>query len=71
VTRSGVQLKSLIEKEGSLINKYKHNVLLVENPVPNEVSSSLVREEVRKGHSVKYLVPDEVIEYIKLKRLYK
>lgn len=36
-----------------------------------EISSSLVRERVRQGKSIQYLVPDAVREYILKTRLYK
>ncbi|WP_077214046.1 nicotinate-nucleotide adenylyltransferase [Bacillus dakarensis] len=34
------------------------------------VSSSLIRERVREGKTVKYLLPDTVIQYLKENRLY-
>jgi nicotinate-nucleotide adenylyltransferase len=35
------------------------------------VSATLVRERAREGRSVRYLVPDEVDEYIRARRLYR
>jgi nicotinate-nucleotide adenylyltransferase len=35
------------------------------------VSSSTIRERVRRGESVRHLVPDQVREYIEQKRLYQ
>jgi nicotinate-nucleotide adenylyltransferase len=36
-----------------------------------EISSSMVRERVKRGLSVKYLVPDKIIEYVDYEELYK
>jgi nicotinate-nucleotide adenylyltransferase len=35
-----------------------------------DVSSSLVRDEVRAGHPIRHLVPDKVADYIEQRRLY-
>jgi nicotinate-nucleotide adenylyltransferase len=40
------------------------------NP-PIDVSSSLVRERVRGGHSCRYLVPDPVWRYVERHHLYR
>ena len=36
-----------------------------------EISSTFVRERIRNGRSVRYLIPDEVNEYIEQKNLYR
>ncbi len=36
-----------------------------------DISSSQIRERVKKGQSIRYLVPAEVEEYIKNKKLYR
>ncbi|MCS7213507.1 MAG: nicotinate (nicotinamide) nucleotide adenylyltransferase [Candidatus Calescibacterium sp.] len=36
-----------------------------------EVSSSRIREYIKKGISIRWIVPDKVIEYINQKQLYK
>ena len=35
-----------------------------------EISSTLLRERVRKGRSIRFLTPDPVIEYINKHRMY-
>lgn len=47
----------------------KERVSLVDAPII-ELSSTMVRERLDKGLSVRYYVPDEVYQYIKLKNLY-
>ncbi len=48
----------------------KMHVEYVETPII-EISSSMVRERIKQGQSVKYLIPDEVIQYIDYEELYK
>lgn len=48
----------------------QHHITIVTNWVPNEVSSSLSRRLLSRGASVKYLMDDAVIEYIKKFELY-
>jgi nicotinate (nicotinamide) nucleotide adenylyltransferase len=49
--------------------KSKYPILWVNTP-ELEISSSMIRHRVKKGQSIKYLVPDAVREYIKDRRLY-
>ncbi len=46
------------------------NVIPINNPEIN-ISSTLIRERVKLNKSIRYMVPDEVIDYINLKGLYK
>jgi nicotinate-nucleotide adenylyltransferase len=36
-----------------------------------DISSSMIRKRIKQGLSVKYLVPENIIEYIEKKQLYK
>uniref|UniRef100_A0A0D9Z022 Cytidyltransferase-like domain-containing protein n=1 Tax=Oryza glumipatula TaxID=40148 RepID=A0A0D9Z022_9ORYZ len=47
------------------------NIISVDEIVPNQISSSRVRECIKKCLSIKYLVCDEVIQYIGEHKLYK
>lgn len=44
--------------------RYRHCIVVVEDRVPNSLSSTRVRSEVAHGRSVKYLVPDGVADYL-------
>lgn len=44
---------------------------LIHLDVPQfEVSSSLIRERIKEGKTLRYLLPDSIIEYLKEKNLY-
>eukprot|EP00092_Neocalanus_flemingeri_P039760 GFUD01043299.1.p1 GENE.GFUD01043299.1~~GFUD01043299.1.p1 ORF type:complete len:233 (+),score=67.89 GFUD01043299.1:58-756(+) len=70
----------VISREGSnpekfiyssdLLTAYQHNIHIVTEWIANEVSSTKIRTAVRRGNSVKYLVPDPVIQYMEQNRLY-
>lgn len=51
-------------------DELKQRVALVDAPIV-ELSSTMVRERLDKGQSVRYYVPDEVYQYITLKNLYQ
>ncbi|KAI1725825.1 cytidylyltransferase-like domain-containing protein [Ditylenchus destructor] len=54
--------------------KYVHNIHVIETGGLGDVysySSSTVRESVRKGESIRYRVPDQVIDYIETYQLYR
>lgn len=67
ITRDGAGANAvwLVEQPGTLLHAYKENVVIVQDPVPNEVSSSAVRKELEEGRSIKYLVPTGVEDYIR------
>lgn len=71
VRREGSRLQRLLAKPKGLLNRYRDHIILVEEPVPNGVSSTLVRQELARGHSVRYLTPDDVIQYIEEHGLYR
>merc|ERR1712083_750035 len=69
--REGTDLDKVIESD-SLIKKYKENIVRFSPRVQNNVSSTLVRELLQLGKSLKYLVPEDARLYLlkeDLKRL--
>ena len=51
-------------------NELKDRVTLIDAPVI-ELSSTQIRERLAKGQSVRYYVPDQVLDYIERKHLYR
>jgi nicotinamide mononucleotide adenylyltransferase len=72
ITRDGAGANAawLLNQPGTLLYQYRDNVILVQDPVPNEISSSAVRRELKAKKSVKYLVDPRVEEYIRKHGLY-
>ncbi len=48
----------------------RERVVLVDAPLI-EIAASTLRQTIRNGHSIRYQVPDAVLEYITQQRLYK
>jgi nicotinate-nucleotide adenylyltransferase len=51
-------------------DRYDKNVTMISNPII-EISSTRIRDLVRAGKSIKYLLPDVVVEEIEKAGLYK
>lgn len=69
VRRKGNDIDQIISSD-EILRENKGNIISVDDIIPNEVSSSAVRECVSRGLSVKYLTSDEVIDYIARQKLY-
>lgn len=48
----------------------KYPIIYVDIP-KFDVSSSMIRERIKEGKTLKYLLPDEIIHYLKEKKLYE
>ncbi|MBO4267321.1 MAG: nicotinate-nucleotide adenylyltransferase [Lachnospiraceae bacterium] len=67
--RNGVDDKALLKKAEELKEKYDAEVIIMDTPeIP--VSSTVVREMMKKGMSCRYYLDDKVIKYIKDNGLY-
>lgn len=69
VTRSGSDPYKFIYQSDMLWN-YRKNIHVVREWVTNEISATHVRRALRRGQSVRYLLPDNVVHYIKEHKLY-
>lgn len=52
------------------MEQYRQNIYVVNQLIQNDVSSTKVRLFLRRGLSIRYLLPAAVVEYIEENRLY-
>jgi nicotinamide mononucleotide adenylyltransferase len=69
IERVGVSLSQLIF-ENDVLQKNSRNIFQVPEWIMNEVSSTKVRMLIKRGYSIKYLINDEVIDYIRENNLF-
>ncbi|TFK44905.1 hypothetical protein BDQ12DRAFT_673786 [Crucibulum laeve] len=67
----------IVERAGSGMDqatdslaKWRHNIYLISQLIQNDVSSTKVRLFLRRGLSVRYLLPNPVVDYIEQNGLY-
>jgi nicotinate-nucleotide adenylyltransferase len=63
-----VVLKRETDKK-QILNDFEKKAVFVDSPVI-EISATEIRERIRAGLSIDYLVPSAVVEYIKQEKLY-
>lgn len=69
VSRGGLQPERAVH-ESDTLSRHSQNIFLVREWVRNETSATEVRRALRRGQSVKYLIPDSVLDYIHQHNLY-
>lgn len=69
IRREGQDVEKIIS-DNNILNENKGNIIVVDDLVPNQISSTRVRECISRQLSVKYLMEDRVIDYIKRHHLY-
>ncbi|XP_042483147.1 nicotinamide/nicotinic acid mononucleotide adenylyltransferase isoform X2 [Macadamia integrifolia] len=69
IRREGKDIEKIVSSD-DILTEYKDNIKIVDELIPNQISSTRVRECISRGLSVKYLTADEVIDYIKQEHLY-
>ncbi|XP_048028833.1 nicotinamide/nicotinic acid mononucleotide adenylyltransferase 1-like [Megalobrama amblycephala] len=70
ITRCGSDAEKFIS-ESNVLSRHRENIHVVQEWVTNDISATHVRCAIRKGHSVRYLLPDPVVRYIQDHSLYK
>ncbi|KAE8660240.1 Nicotinamide/nicotinic acid mononucleotide adenylyltransferase [Hibiscus syriacus] len=69
IRREGQDLENIISGD-EILNENRDNIKIVDELVPNQISSTRLRECISRGLSIKYLTIDEVIDYIGKQNLY-
>lgn len=69
VSRGGLQPERTVH-ESDILSRHRQNIFLVTEWLRNETSATEVRRALRRGASVKYLIPDSVLQYIHQHNLY-
>ena len=59
-----------IVKSNKFLNRNKEKFIKVNTQIHSNLSSTFVRGEVKNGRSIRYLAPDEVVDYINKNKLY-
>lgn len=68
--RDDASMEEMEVKKKELMHRYGGEIILLPF-VRLSISSTMIRERVRQGMSVRYMVPDNVLAYIKEKGLYR
>ncbi|XP_057450590.1 nicotinamide/nicotinic acid mononucleotide adenylyltransferase-like [Lotus japonicus] len=69
IRREGQDVEKTI-CDDEILNENQANIEVVDELVPNQISSTRVRHCIARGLSIKYLTADEVIDYIREHQLY-
>ena len=67
--RDDDNIKNIIEKD-ELLSKNKNSFVVVSNNTLNNFSSTYARKIIKEDKSIRYLAPDEVVNYIEKHKLY-
>lgn len=59
-----------IIQSSELLKKYKNTILKLKDTTRSNMSATSVRNKIRSGQSIKYLLPQEVEQYIKKNNVY-
>eukprot|EP01027_Heterolobosea_sp_BB2_P018327 GEZU01025838.1.p1 GENE.GEZU01025838.1~~GEZU01025838.1.p1 ORF type:complete len:154 (+),score=26.69 GEZU01025838.1:244-705(+) len=68
--RGSKDLRTIIH-EHDILADHRRNIFIAKEWVTNDVSSTKLRLQLRRGLSIKYLTPDPVVKYIQQEQLYR
>lgn len=67
--RGNDNFEEIINKDEFLI-KYRKSFILLKDTVKTNLSSTYARKKIKEGKNIRYLIPDEVLKYIKDNNLF-
>lgn len=67
--RNEDHIEKIIQRN-SLLSCYKESFKKLNQDIKSNYNSTYVRTQIKKGKSVRYLMPDEIYEYIQQNKLY-
>jgi len=70
VSREGSSPENIVWNNDLLYDE-RTNIHILRQYIPNDISSTRIRHALSRGMSIKYLLPDTVVEYIKKNNLYR
>lgn len=70
IERGSDNMDEIIESQ-EFLQKYRNSFIKYNQLIRTNLSSTYVREKLKEGKSVKYLMPEEVANYIKENNLYR
>lgn len=70
MTRDTDNIEAIINDD-ELLKKHKDSIITINEDIRSNYSSTYVRKLLQENKSIRYLVPDEVYQYIKKNHLYQ
>ncbi|KAI3382637.1 hypothetical protein SNEBB_005381 [Seison nebaliae] len=71
IKRKGSKCLSELLKENDFLKRFSERIIEIEEWVHNDMSSTIVRNAIKENRTIRYLIPDEAIDYIYSNNLYK
>ncbi len=62
-------IEDIINKS-ELLKMYKENISKLDEKIKSNISSSYIRSQIKKQKNIRYVLPDEICEYINENKLY-
>jgi len=70
VSRQGSSPEDIVW-DNDLLYPLRGHIHMLRQYIPNDISSTRIRQALKRDMSIKYLLPDNVVEYIKKHKLYR